>query len=165
MCLYEIKQQTQAVWVGCFISMMRKMLQGHKKKSQNSLPTKDPSLQKADTKTFIPRKIAKETFVGGKKSFYVTKAEAPILWSPDVNSQLIGKDPDAGEDWGQEKGVTNDEMVGWHHRFNGHELGQAPGDGDGQGSLACCRPRGHKESDTTERLNNMGPQTKWWIKC
>ena len=51
------------------------------------------------------------------------------------------------------KGTTEDEMVGWHHRLNGHEFEQAPGDGEGQGSLACCSPWGHKESDTTERLN------------
>ena len=62
----------------------------------------------------------------------------------------IRKDPDAGKDWMQEeKGPTEDEMVGWHHRLNGHEFEQARGDGEGQGSLACCSPRGHKESDTT----------------
>ena len=84
------------------------------------------------------------------------EAEAPILMSTDVKSQLIGKDPDAEKDWRQaEKGVTEDEMVGWHHRLNGYEFEQAPGDVDGQGSLAACyNPWGHKESDTTERLNN-----------
>ena len=80
--------------------------------------------------------------------------EDPILWSPDVNKWLIGKDPDAGRDWGQEKGVTEDEMVGWHHWHNGHELEQALGDGEGQGSLTCHSPWGHKELDTTEWLNN-----------
>ena len=84
-----------------------------------------------------------------------TEAEAPILWPSDVKSRLTGKDPDAGEDWGQEeKEATEDEMVRWHHRLNGHEFEQTLGDGEGQGSLACCSPRGHKESDTTERLNN-----------
>ena len=74
--------------------------------------------------------------------------------SSDAKNWLIGKDPDAGKDWRQEeKGTTEDEMVGWHHRLNGHEFEQAPGVGDGQGSLACCSPRGHKESDTTEWLN------------
>ena len=69
------------------------------------------------------------------------EAETPILWSPDVNSQLIGKDPDAGKDWGQEeKGATEDEMVGWHHRLNGHELQWIPGDSQGQGRLVCCSP-------------------------
>ena len=62
--------------------------------------------------------------------------------------------PDAGRDWGQEeKGTTEDEMAGWHHQFDGHEFEQAPGDGEGQGGLACCCPWGHKESDVTERLN------------
>ena len=84
-----------------------------------------------------------------------TDAEAPILWPPDAKSWLIGKDPDAGKNWGQEeKGTIGDEMVGWHHRLNGHEFEQALGVGEGQGSLACCSPWGHKESDTTERLNN-----------
>ena len=84
-----------------------------------------------------------------------TEAEAPILWPSDVKSRLTGKDPDAGEDWGQEeKEATEDEMVRLHHRLNGHEFEQTLGDGEGQGSLACCSPRGHKESDTTERLNN-----------
>ena len=67
--------------------------------------------------------------------------EAPILWPPDVKSRLIGKDRDAGKDWGQEeKGTREDEMVGWHHWLNGHEFEQAPGDSEGQGSLACCSP-------------------------
>ena len=71
-----------------------------------------------------------------------------------MKSQLTGKDPHAGKDGGQEgKGMTEDEMVGWHHRPNGHEFEQAPGVGDGQGGLACCSPWGCKESDMTERLN------------
>ena len=82
------------------------------------------------------------------------EAETPVLWPPDVKNWLLGKDPDAGKDWRQEeKGTTEDEMVGWHHQLEGHEFEQAPGVGDGQGSLACCSPRGRKESDTTERLN------------
>ena len=82
------------------------------------------------------------------------ETETPILWPPDVKSWLIWKDPDTGKDWGQEKkGVTEDEIVGWHHQLDGHESEQALGAGDGQGSLACCSPRGRKESDTTERLN------------
>ena len=83
------------------------------------------------------------------------KVEAPILWPPDVKNWFIGKDPDAGKDWRQEKkGTTVDEMVGWHHRLNGHEFEQAPGIGDGQGNLACYIPWGHKESDVTEWQNN-----------
>ena len=74
------------------------------------------------------------------------KAEAPILWPPDVKSQLVRKDPDAGKDWRQEeKEMTEDEMVGWHHRLNGLESEQALGDGKGQGSLVCCNPKGCKE--------------------
>ena len=74
-----------------------------------------------------------------------------MFWPPDVKSRLSGKDPDAGKDRRQEeKGATEDEMVGWHNRLNGHKFEQAPGDGEGQGSLACCSPWGCKESDTTE---------------
>ena len=82
------------------------------------------------------------------------EAEAPILWPPDAKNWLLGKDPDAGKDWEQEKkGMTKDEMVGWHHQFDGHKFEQAPGDAEGQGSLACCSPWGCKESDMTEQLN------------
>ena len=80
--------------------------------------------------------------------------EAPILWSSDANSQIIGKDPDAGKDQRQEeKGTTEDEMIGWHRWLNGHEFEQALGVGDGQGSLVCCSPWGRKELDRTEWLN------------
>ena len=73
------------------------------------------------------------------------EAEAPTLWLLDMKTQLIGKEPDAGKDSRQEKkGTTEDEMVGWHHRLNGHEFEQAPGVGDGPGSLACCSPWGCK---------------------
>ena len=82
------------------------------------------------------------------------EAEASILWPPDTKSWLTGKDPDAGKDWRQEKGMTEDELVGWHHRLYGHEFEQTLGDGEGQGRLACCSPWCHKESDTTEWLNN-----------
>ena len=79
------------------------------------------------------------------------KLKLPSLatWS---KSWLTGKDPDVGKDWGQEeKGATEDEMVGWHHRLNGHEFEQTLEDSGGQGSLVCCSPWGHKESDTTEQ--------------
>ena len=83
------------------------------------------------------------------------EVESPILWPLDVKHQLIGKDPDAGKDWGQEeKGTTEDELVGWHHRLNGHESEQTPGHGEGQESLACCSPWGRKELDTTEWPND-----------
>ena len=82
------------------------------------------------------------------------EAETPIVWPPDAKSWLIRKDPDAGKDWRQEeKGTTEDEMVGWHHWLNGHVFGWTPGVGDGQGGLVCCGSWGHKESDTTEQLN------------
>ena len=78
------------------------------------------------------------------------KEDWKCTWPPDVKSWLTGKNPDAGKDWRQgEKGVTEDETVRWHHRFNGHEFEQTPGDGEGQGNLACCSPWGRKESDTT----------------
>ena len=83
------------------------------------------------------------------------EAETPILWPPDAKSQLTGKYPDAGKDWRQEeKGTTEDEMVARHHQLNWHEFEQTPGDGERQGNLACYSPWGHKELDTTERLNN-----------
>ena len=80
------------------------------------------------------------------------EAEAPVFLPPDVKSQLIGKDPDAEKDGRQEeKGATEDKMVRWHHGLKRCEFEQAPGDGEGQGSLVCCTPRGRKESDMTER--------------
>ena len=82
------------------------------------------------------------------------EAETPILWPPDVKGWLIWKDSDAGKDWGQEENwTTEDEMVGWHHRLNGHGFGWTLGVGDGQGGLACCSSWDHKESDTTKWLN------------
>ena len=82
------------------------------------------------------------------------KAETPILWSPHVKSWLIEKDSDTGRDWGQEeKGTTKDEMAGWHHWLDGRESEWTLGVGDGQGGPVCCNSWGHKESDTTERLN------------
>ena len=85
------------------------------------------------------------------------EAEAPILWPPDSNCWLFRKDPDSGKDWRQEeKGTTEDEMVGWHHRLNGHEFEQAPGDGDGQGGLVCCSPWVTKSQT---RLSDWTPTT------
>ena len=97
------------------------------------------------------------------------EAETPILWPPEAKNWLLGKDPHPGKDrrW-EEKEMTEDEMVGWHHRLNGHEFEWTPGVGDGQEGLACCGPWGRKESDTTERLNwtelhkcCLLPSTKW----
>ena len=86
------------------------------------------------------------------------EAEAPVLWPPDEKNWLIGKDSDAGKDWGQKR-ATEDEMVGWNHWLNGHESVQALGDSERQGSLVCCSLWGHKESDTTEWLhsNSLSP--------
>ena len=83
-----------------------------------------------------------------------TDAEAPVLWPPDAKNQLLGKDPDAGKDWRQKKGTTEDEMVGWHHWLQGDEFEEILGVGDGQGGLACCNSWGRKEWDTTEQLND-----------
>ena len=84
---------------------------------------------------------------GNQPSIFIgrtdAEAETLILWPPDAKSQLIGKDPDSGKDWEQEKkGMTEDEMVEWHHWLDGHEFEQTPGDGEGQGSLLCCSPWG-----------------------
>ena len=101
------------------------------------------------------------------------EAEAAILWPFDVKSWLIGKDPDAGKNWGQEeKGETENNMDGWHHWLNSHHFEQIQGDGEGQGSLACCSSWDHRESDTTWWLNNkilnmlltyMVVRTKIWM--
>ena len=83
------------------------------------------------------------------------EAEASVFWPPDAKSQLIRKDADAGKDWRQEeKGMAEDELVGWHHRLNGHEFEWALAVGEGQGRLVCCSPWGQKEVDMTEQLNN-----------
>ena len=94
------------------------------------------------------------------------EAETPIIWPPDVKSQLIRKDPDAGKDWRQEEtGKTENKMVGWHHWLNGHEFEWTLGVGDGQGGLACCDSWGRKELDMTEQLNwtelNWCPLSQW----
>ena len=82
------------------------------------------------------------------------EAETPVLWAPHAKSWLTGKDSDAGRDWGQEeKGMTEDEMAGWHRQLYGRESGWTPGVGDGQGGLACCDSWGRKESEMTERLD------------
>ena len=106
-------------------------------------------LDSKEIKSVNPKRNQPWIFIGR------TDAEAPILWPPYVKSWLIWKDPDTGKDRGQEeKGMTEDEMVGWHHWLNGHESEQTPGDSEGQGSLVCCSPWGRRESDVTEWLNN-----------
>ena len=81
------------------------------------------------------------------------EAETPIFWPPDMKNWLIGKDPADGKDWKQKKGTTEEELVGWLHRLDGRGFESASGVGDGQGSLACCSPWGHEQSEMTERLN------------
>ena len=99
-------------------------------------------------------------FFGGNDA----KAGTPVLWPPHAKSWLIGKDSDAGRDWGQEeKGTTEDEMAGWHPRLDGREFSWTPGDGDGQGGLVCCDSWGLKESDMTEWLN--WNELKHSIRC
>ena len=115
-------------------------------------------LQKA-LENYLDYKQIQPVNLKGNRSWIFTgrtdaEAEAPILLPPNGKNWLIWKDPNARKGWRrEEKGITEDEMVGWHHRFDGYELEQAPGVGDGQGCLAYCSPRDCKESDTTEWLN------------
>ena len=128
------------------------------------LKTLESPLDSKEIQPVHPKGDQSRVFIGGTD----VEAETPILWPPNAKSWLIWKDPDAGKDWGQEeKGAIEDEMVGWHHRLNKREFEQALGVGDGQGSLACCSPWGHKESDMTEQLNwtklNLNKGLSWWL--
>ena len=106
-------------------------------------------LDSKEIKLVKPKKNQPWIFIGR------TDAEALILWPPDAKSQLTGKEPYAGKDWGQEeKRVIEDKMVGWHHWLSGHEFEQTQGDSEGQGSLVCCSSWGPRESDMTWRLNS-----------
>ena len=112
--------------------------------------THDSPLDCKDIQPFHSKGDQSWVFFGGNDA----KDETPVLWPPQVNSWLIGKDSDAGRDCGQEeKGTTEDEIAGWHHRLYGHESEWTPGAGDGQGALVSCNSWGHKESDMTEWLN------------
>ena len=112
--------------------------------------TLESPLNSKEIKSVNPKGNQSWIFIGPADA----ETEAPIFWPPAMKNWLTGKDPDAGQDWKQkEKGMTKDEMVGWHYWLNGHEYEQAPGDGDGQGSLACCSSWGLKELDMTERVN------------
>ena len=111
-----------------------------------------------EIKPVIPKGNQSWIFIGKTDA----EVETPILWPPDARNWLFGKDPDAGKDWGQEeKGTTEDEMVGWHHRLYGYKFEQAPGVGDGQGSLECCCPWCGKESDMIEPLNWTEKMLEW----
>ena len=92
-----------------------------------------------------------------------TEAETPVLWPPHAKSWLIGKDSDAGRDWGQEEKGTEDEMAGWHHWLDGRASEWTPGVGDGQGGLACYDSWGGKKSDTTQ-LNWTDRTPCWCLK-
>ena len=108
-----------------------------------------------EIKSVNPKGNQSRIFIGRTDA----KAETSIFCSPDVMNWLTGKDPNAGKDWTQEKGMTEDKMVGWHHWLGGHEIEQALGVGDGQGSLVCCRPWGHKV-----RYDWATELTDWLIK-
>ena len=110
--------------------------------------TLESSFDRQEIKPVNPKGNQSWLFIGR------TDAEAPILWSPDGRNWLIGKDPDGGKDWSQEeKGTTEDEIIGWHHWLDGHEFEHALGLGDGLGSLVCYSPWGHKELNMTKQLN------------
>ena len=112
--------------------------------------TLESSLDCKEIQPFHPKGDQSWVFIGRTDA----KAETPILWPPHAKSWLTGKDSDAGRDWGQEeKGTTEDEMAGWHHRLDGREFEWTWGVGDGWGGLACCNSWGHKESHMTEWLN------------
>ena len=113
--------------------------------------TPESPLIRKEIKPVNPKGSQSWIFIGRTDA----EADAPMLWSSDANSWLIGKDPDAGKNWRQkEKRVTEVEMAGWHHWYNAHELGQTLGDGEGQGSLACRGPWGLKKLHTSWWLNN-----------
>ena len=116
--------------------------------------TLESPLDCKEIKPVHPKGNQSWTFIGRTYA----EAETPILQPRDVNNWLFWKDPVAWRGWRQEeKGSAEDEMVGWHHRLNGHEFEQAPGDGKGKESLACYSPWGHKEWYMTEQLNNSNP--------
>ena len=112
--------------------------------------TLESTLDSKEIQSVHPRRNQSWIFIGRTDAI----AETPIFWPPDAQNWVIGKDSDAGNDWRwEEKGTTEDEVVGWDHQLNGHEFEWALGVGDKQGSLAYCSPWGRKESDMTERLN------------
>ena len=146
--------------VSSYLSIITKMMllkvlysicqQNRKTQQWPQEKTLESSLDRKEIKPVNPKGNQPWIFTGRTDA----EAGAPIFWPPDVKSWLTGKDPDAGKYWRQEeKGMTEDEMVGSPHWLSGHEFEQALGVGDGQGSLTCCSPWGCKESDTTEQLN------------
>ena len=113
--------------------------------------TLENPLDNKEIKSVNPKENQSQICIGRTNA----EAEALILWPPYKKSQLTGKEPNAGQDWGRRRrGGQEDKMAGWHHRLNGHEFEQAPGDSEGQRSLPCCSPWSHKKLDTTQPLNN-----------
>ena len=104
-----------------------------------------PSLESKEIQPVNPKGNQPWIFIGRTEA----EAEAPILWPPNAKSRLIGKDPGTGKNWQEEKGASENEMIGWNHQLNGHEFEQSLGDSEGKGSLACYSPWCHKESDMT----------------
>jgi len=124
--------------------------------------TLESPLDSKDIESVLPKGDQSWVFTGRTDA----EAETPILWPPDAKSWLIWKDLDAGKDWGQEeKGMTEDEMVGCHHRLNERGFGWTPEVGDGQGGLMCCSSWSHKESDMTEQLNWTELRWTWRAWC
>ena len=124
--------------------------------------TLESSLNCKEIKPVNPKGNQSWIFIGMTDA----KDEAPILWPPDAKNWLTGKDPDAGKDWRQEeKGMTEDGKVGWHHRLNGCEFEQALGVGDGQGGLACCCPWGRHEWATEQQLTGWEIPGQHWSLC
>ena len=142
----QIKKSQKSVWTKNPIRIQIKVLIDV---SLRMMTLQGP-LDSKETTPVSPKGNPPWIFIGRTDA----EAEAPMLWPPDAKSQIIRKDPGAGQDWRQEeKGMIEDELVGWHHWHNGHEFDQTPEDGERQGSLACCSPWDCKELDTTEWLN------------
>ena len=120
--------------------------------------TLESPLDSKEIKPVNPKGNQQWMFIGRTDA----ETEPPILWPPDAKGRLTGKDPDAWKDWRQEeKGMIEDDMVGCYHWLNRHEFEQTPGNGEGQGGLACCSPMDCKESDITERLNSNNKTITW----
>ena len=132
----------------------------HRFSKEGRMPRNWTMLLEKTPENLLGSKEFKPVNLKGNQSWILTgrtdaEAEAPVFWSPGMNSWLIVKDPDAGKDWGQkEKRASEDEMAGWHHWCKVHELGQTLTDGEGLGGLACCNSWVHAESDTTGRLSD-----------
>ena len=122
-----------------------------------------------DTWEFLGQQGDQTNLMGNKPWILIgmidAEAEAPLLWSPYVNSQLTGKLPDAGKDWGQEDRASVDDMAGWHQPCYGHKLGQTSRDGERQESMACCSPWDHEKSDMSGRLNNNAKKPNYKSLC